>query len=293
MEYSGNARIVKAVDSIIVAGYPTVPVSADAGMERLIGHLNANLVYYSAAIISGGDAGLRYMATAQLRDWRNESLADVIENTVVGFVGNYAAFPLKGRQLPPGLIEGSVEGEETWPTIDEPSDPDERIITLTTPGIFAESQLGSCTSCEKIDITRLWDWQKSPCSEQAPEITADMLASRYQNLSDLVEIIKSDLQPTPVQIPEEPEPMIKIGDETLKELVKGLNLTDAKDVLGFIGGLAQIGSEHSLEVFKTIWASYTGQGMGGAGGGGTGTGGGGGTGSGGGTGLPASETVTV
>ncbi len=51
-----------------------------------------------------------------------------------------------------------------------------------------------------------------------------MLASRYQDLQALVDVVKSDLVPKDVQILEQPEPMIKIGDATMAELVKGLTL---------------------------------------------------------------------
>jgi hypothetical protein len=113
-----------------------------------------------------------------------------------------------------------------------------------------------------IDDTRFWNWQTSPCPDEAPDITADMLASRYQDPSRLVQVITSDLKPSEVQIPELPEPMIKIGDETMKQLVSGLNLPDAAATLGFVEGLAKIGSEHSLEVFKEILRVYGGKGGG-------------------------------
>ncbi|MDT3446045.1 hypothetical protein [Pseudofrankia sp. BMG5.37] len=235
-------------------GKPTPAAAATSpDLSRLLAHLNANRVYYSAAVIGGGDAGLRFLSLAGHTDGHGDALSDIVDNVVVGTAGNYVAFPLRAlSHLPVRYREGL---EET--RLYGPGEPHERLITLPTPGVFAESQLGACSACEKIDDTRFWDWQTSPCPDGAPDITADMLASRFQDPSPLVQVVRSDLEPKPVQIPELPEPMIKIGDETLKELVKGLQLPDAKGLLDLVSGLAKVSSDHSLEVFKEIWGAYT------------------------------------
>ncbi len=166
LELKKDAWFFEKIERSVLPTAPTVataPANTDTDASRLIEHLNANPVYYTAAIISGGDAGLRYMALTKLKDWRNQVLADVVDNTIVGFVGNYAAFPLKGQQLPPGMIEGGAVGEEVWPDLSKiVSEPAERIITLPTPGVFAESQLGGCSACEEIDNTRFWDLAEKP-----------------------------------------------------------------------------------------------------------------------------------
>ncbi|HEX9704805.1 MAG TPA: hypothetical protein VGA20_06130 [Gemmatimonadales bacterium] len=69
--------------------------------ERLFAHISANLPYYSATIIAAGDPAARYQALAKLRDPAGRALTDVIENTVVGRVGNYVAFPLRAAELLP------------------------------------------------------------------------------------------------------------------------------------------------------------------------------------------------
>jgi hypothetical protein len=85
--------------------------------------------------------------------------------------------------------------------------------------------------------------------------------------------------------------MIKIGDATMAELVKGLSLTDAGQVLGFVKGLVDTSAEGFKEMMTAIKESQAG-----AGGapGGTTTGNPGGTGATGaeaGSGLPASEAA--
>ena len=43
-------------------------------------------------------------------------------------------------------------------------------ISLPTKGVLGEAVLGHCSSAEKIDLTRFWNWQDSPADE-ATEIT--------------------------------------------------------------------------------------------------------------------------
>ena len=69
-----------------------------AGADRFYAHMSANLPYYSATIIAAGDPAERHLALAKLRDPAGRVLTDVIENTVVGRVGNYVAFPLRGLE---------------------------------------------------------------------------------------------------------------------------------------------------------------------------------------------------
>jgi hypothetical protein len=71
-----------------------------------------------------------------------------------------------------------------------------------------------------------------------------MLASRSQDLSGLLQVPQSNLQPPAVQIPTEPEPMIKIGDATLSNLTKDLQINDTKGVLDLVKGLAQLSSDN-------------------------------------------------
>jgi hypothetical protein len=231
-----------------------VGAASAADLARLVDHVNANPVYYTAALISGGDPGVRWLGLSRLQDWKGRALADVAESQVAGFVGVYSAFALTGNELPPQFMPGGPggAGEGPWPK-DPGKKRQERVITLPTPGVFAESQLGACSSAEKIDDTRFWDWQTSPCPDEAPDITAEMLASRAQSLRDLLDVVKSDLKPEQVQIPPRAEPMLKIGDETMKELIKGLSLTGSKDVLEFVKGLAQIsldGTKALIEAAK-------------------------------------------
>jgi hypothetical protein len=254
-------RVVEQIKAPVRPAPTQKQAAPDPQVARLLDHLNANRTYYTAAVIMGGDAGLRYLALSRHSDPQGNVLAEIVNNAVAGVAGNYLAFPLKGKEFLPPQYAGS---DGSWLA----APPERRLITLPTPGVFAEAQLGTCNASEKIDHTRFWDWQKSPCPDEAPEITEGMLASRFQNLKDLLDVVKSDLQAPPVQIPQQPEPMIQIGDATLSELVSGLNLTDAADVLSFLKGVI----DASAAGFKTMVEA-----KGGGGGGDGGEGGGGGS----------------
>src|SRR5207245_1124738 len=69
--------------------------------NRLLDHIEANLLYYSTAIISAGDPASRHAALAKLRDPSGRPLTDLVENTVLGRIGNAIALPLRSAaQLP-------------------------------------------------------------------------------------------------------------------------------------------------------------------------------------------------
>src|SRR2546422_3911258 len=69
--------------------------SDGAARSRLLDHIEANLLYYSTAIISAGDPAARYAALAKLRDPSGRPLTDLVENTVLGRIGNAIALPLR------------------------------------------------------------------------------------------------------------------------------------------------------------------------------------------------------
>jgi hypothetical protein len=269
------------VDLVSSSAIPTVP-SGQVGpdLTRLINHLNANNVYYSNLIIAAGDAASRYVTLAS----PPYNMAQMVDNVVIGTLGNYLAFPLSSTDFLPV----PYQGDTTLPPVDA-----ERLITLPTPGIFAESQMGSCTACETIDDTTFWDWQKSPTPENAPDISAAMLASRFQDLSSMTSPTQSNLQAPPVQIPSEPAPLITIGDQTMASLVSNLNLTNASDITSLINGLVSAAAQGYNSMVKAQQGSpgmtSGGDGTGGNGTGGTGAGSAGDTGAN----LAPSEAATV
>jgi len=239
----------------------------------LVNHLNANAAYYTNLIFMAGDAAVHYSILAA------NGLADIAENAVIGTIGPYVALPLKSADLmpPPYNTSYSIPDFEA-----------ERLITLPTPGVFAEAQMGSCSACETIDQTTFWDWQKSPTPENAPDISAAMLASRFQDLSSMTLPTQSNLQAPPVQIPTEPAPLITIGDNTMAALVSNLQLSNANDVASLVKDLVSAASQGYKNLINAQQGSPGMTAPGAGGGNGTGVTGGGNGGN-----LVPSDTAVV
>jgi hypothetical protein len=116
-----------------LAALAEVP-GVDPRESRLLGHIAANLPYYAAAMIAAGDPTLRYLALSKVVDKDGRSLADVIENRVVGIVGNYIACPLRTTSALPAQIRQRFAG---LPVIRTPA---EITVTVPLPGLWLSQQ---------------------------------------------------------------------------------------------------------------------------------------------------------
>jgi hypothetical protein len=111
-------------------------------------------------------------------------LLNCVANQVLGFYGNCMILPFSI----PAALATKLAGGEGGPEDDTPPlttgavqealtlfhkqafSPPESTISLPTRGVLGEAVLGHCSSAEKIDLTRFWNWQDSPADE-ATEIT--------------------------------------------------------------------------------------------------------------------------
>jgi hypothetical protein len=112
----------------------------DAAINRLLEHIEANLLYYSTAIISAGDPAARHVALAKLRDPTGRPLTDVIENTVVGRVGNTIALPLRAgaaNQLAPEWRDALAAYHAKPLRVSESF-----VTTIPHPGVWVNAQAG-------------------------------------------------------------------------------------------------------------------------------------------------------
>jgi hypothetical protein len=147
---------------------------------ELLDHLNEQLEYYHHAIWWTMDPNRRYMLldgyVAPGPDQR--SIASVVENRLIGIVGNSLVLPVAyGVHLDPRV-------EVKDPT--KPGDlrslyPAEAVhparVSLPTRGVFAEAVMGACNACETIDDSKLWRWEESPIDEP-PSIEPASTATR-------------------------------------------------------------------------------------------------------------------
>jgi hypothetical protein len=108
-----------------------------AAERRLYAHIMAHLPYYSATIIAAGDPAERFFALAKLHDREGRALSDVIENVVVGRVGNYVVFPLRTLDLAPPEWRTALAGEAAQRLRAS----QESTVTLPIPGVWLRSEL--------------------------------------------------------------------------------------------------------------------------------------------------------
>ncbi len=113
----------------------------DAGVpsearSRLLEHIAANLLYYSTAIISAGDPAARHAALSKLRDPAGRPLTDVIENTVVGRIGNAIALPLRSAAQLPAEWRAALAAYQAKPLrVTEGF-----VVTIPHPGVWVSAQ---------------------------------------------------------------------------------------------------------------------------------------------------------
>src|SRR5439155_17734489 len=113
----------------------------DAGVPteargRLLEHIEANLLYYSTAIISAGDPAARHVALSKLRDPAGRPLTDVIENTVVGRVGSAIALPLRSAGQLPAEWRDALAAYQAKPLrVTEGF-----VVTIPHPGVWVSAQ---------------------------------------------------------------------------------------------------------------------------------------------------------
>jgi hypothetical protein len=106
-------------------------------------------------------------------------LLNCIANQVLGFYGNCMIMPFSiPAALATKLAGGEGGVEDTTPPLTtggvqdaltlfhrEAFSPPVSSLTLPTSGVLGEAVLGHCSSAEKIDLTRFWNWQDSPGDE--------------------------------------------------------------------------------------------------------------------------------
>src|SRR5437773_1440477 len=114
------------------------PSTAPSGVprSRLLEHIEANLLYYSTAIISAGDPAARHVALSKLRDPAGRPLTDVVENTVIGRLGNAIALPLRSAGELPVQWREALAAYQARPLRVS----DGFVVTIPHPGVWVSAQ---------------------------------------------------------------------------------------------------------------------------------------------------------
>ena len=135
---------------------------------ELVEHLNDNLEYYHHAIWWAMDPNRRFMLLdGFVAPGTNErSLASVVENRLIGIVGNALVLPVAhGVHLDPRFVPEAGKDLPELVAHYRPQPVAPSRVSLPTRGVFAEAVMGSCVACEKVDDSRFWRWEESPIDE--------------------------------------------------------------------------------------------------------------------------------
>lgn len=155
--------------------------------NRLLDHLDEHIEHYHRAIWLTMDPNRRYMLLDGFvaPDAGGRSVASVVENRIVGVVGNSLVMPVA-----PGLkLDSTYEFARSMSEdlrqlyAADPAPP--MRISMPTSGVFAEAVLGKCNSCEAIDDTRFRRWEEAPIPDRPPSIDPLSTGSRRRTAPTL------------------------------------------------------------------------------------------------------------
>lgn len=173
---------------------PTLRYNEILEIEKMVQHVVRNTMRYSQAVWAGMSALERavllegYTIGVPAGGIADASqmvpLLNCVENRVLGYFGNSMILPFI---IPKSLAMAGGAALEANGNAVEPIDPSEIVnsllsyqkasfvpprttVALPTRGVLGEAVLGHCSSAEKIDLTRFWNWQDSP-GDTAPTIS--------------------------------------------------------------------------------------------------------------------------
>ncbi len=111
-------------------------------------------------------------------------LLNCVQNQVLGFYGNSMIMPFI---IPASVAESmSITSSQVQEMLTQfhktAFDPPKSTIALPTRGVLGEAVLGHCSSAEKIDLTRFWNWQDSP-ADTAPQISPVTLPTTQPSIA--------------------------------------------------------------------------------------------------------------
>jgi hypothetical protein len=129
--------------------------------RRLIAHIYDNVVYYSRIVWLRQDSDERAIMLREALAARPDLIA-TIDSSPITVSGRYVVY---ASNRPLSKAESAELSRRA-----EAIKPKQGIVSLPARGVFAETQLSKCNSCEKRDVTRFWDWTESPCPGDAPAV---------------------------------------------------------------------------------------------------------------------------
>ena len=111
-----------------------------------------------------------------------KSVASVVDNKIMGIVGNNLVLSV----VPGERLDPVFKGVEDLVAYYQPIEaPDPFRISVPTKGVYAESVMGKCNSCEEIDESRHWRFDDVPCGTKPTSIDSVSTASRQSDVGSL------------------------------------------------------------------------------------------------------------
>lgn len=161
------------------------PRQEDVALHNaLLHHLNENLERYHQCIWLRMDPQRRFMLLDGVivpERGRMRSAASLVENRLIGIVGNCLVLPVAhGYRLDP-LLGEHLDLEAHYAA--EPPEPVH--LSLPTKGVYAEAVMGQCNSCERKEEDRFWRWEESPIPDSPTAINPVQLPSPTATVPNL------------------------------------------------------------------------------------------------------------
>lgn len=180
----GNHAMVRIVTPLNYHEMRNLALEEIQNANDLIEHLNANMFFYHKIIaLYGIDANQRFamLDGIKLHTAGGQSVANLVENTVVDFIGNCFVMPVaQGLRLDP--MYRDVEDLLEFYKPEHNSDSFK--IALPTGGYFMEAVMGSCSSCEELDYTKA-RFNGFGCTDEPTGIDNISMDSRRADPGDL------------------------------------------------------------------------------------------------------------
>ena len=236
------------VDTPLTKFEKSNPRQKDVKEARLLlDILNERVELFHRVIWLTMDPNRRYMFLDGVLapDAGGRSVASVVENRVIGIIGNSLVMPVvPGLQLDPTYTFARRTPEDLRNLYATDPPPPMR-VSVPTKGVFAEAVLGKCNSCEKIDDTRFWHWEQAPIPDSPTAILPLSTASRRQKPPSVVPADFPEALVHYQNIPTAPDPT---------GLSSALALLGSKDLFRNLTGLA-LNQENAASALKGVMSA--------------------------------------
>ena len=224
------------------------PRLTDKKMARLlIDILNERLEYFHRLIWLAMDPNRRYMFLDGIvaPDADGRSVASVVENRVIGIVGNSLVMAVvPGLRLDP-TYEFAERTQQDLKNLYATEPPPPMRISVPTRGVFAEAIMGKCNSCEKINDTLFWRWEQAPIPDSPTPIAA--LSTRSLRRTP-PSVTPTDFPTSLVRMQEVPQAPDPTG------MAAALSLLGTKDLFRNLTGVA-LNQENAREALKGVMSA--------------------------------------